>query len=141
MSCDERGPELRGRKLRGSELRVREPRSCHVRRCREFKGQTFAVSLMALLAGGCAHGSQSPYAETSSYAGGPRQTAAAVPIPVEMEDDGRPAQLPPRANAEPVQDDPHEPWSPNYGGPNTTITAQKPTSLTRASQKVADASE
>jgi hypothetical protein len=41
---------------------------------------------------------------------------------VEIEDDGRPAQAPPARRMHPEEDDPKEPWSPNYGkasGPAT----------------------
>ena len=83
-----------------------------------FPGRLFAVVLPALVAGGCAE--QSHYSQANWYAGGPRpQQAAAVPIPVELEDDGRPSQLPPRVQARALPDDPTQPWSPNYGGPST----------------------
>ena len=86
------------------------------------------VALPALLVAGCGH--QTQYSQPSWYAGAdaaPRQTAAAVPIPVEMEDDGRPAQLPPRAEARRGPDDPSQPWSPNYGGPSTrAVERQSP---------------
>jgi hypothetical protein len=76
-----------------------------------------ACLLPAVIGGGCAQ--QNSYSQPNWYAGGPpsRQTAAAVPIPVEMEDDGRPAQLPPRVDVRAARDDPSQPWSPNYGGP------------------------
>lgn len=79
-------------------------------------GRLLGVCIFALIVSGCAHETQSPYAQTNWYAGGPK-SAPAVPIPVEMEDDGRPAQLPPAIGVRHTQDDPNEPWSPNYGGP------------------------
>lgn len=78
-------------------------------------GSLLALSCFAFVAGGCAHTPDSQY-QYSSYAGGPRAQAAAA-APVEMEDDGRPAQVAPRMAAAPAKDDPSEPWSPNYGGP------------------------
>ena len=45
---------------------------------------------------------------------------AAPSAPVEMEDDGRPAQIPPSLAAHNLPDDPREPWSRNYGGPAMT---------------------
>ena len=87
------------------------------RRARMSSGSIVVVLLPAMLAAGCAH--QTQYQEPSYNAGGPRPVAA-KPV-AEMEDDGRPGQLPPRAEARQVRDDPTQPWSPNYGGP-----AQKP---------------
>ena len=86
------------------------PRSCVLR------GNMLVVSCVAFLTAGCAHEKQNSYSENGWYAGGPRQQAAAVPVPVEMEDDGKPAQVPPPARARAERDDPREPWSPNYGG-------------------------
>jgi hypothetical protein len=98
-----------------------------VPRGRAVRAPLLAVLVPALIAGGCGHAPTSGYyAETSMYAGAPRQTEAAVPIPVEMEDDGRPAQLPPRAGVRNVPDDPREPWSPNYGGPAVVKSTTKP---------------
>ncbi len=77
--------------------------------------------LPALVGGGCAQNQayNQSYGQPNWYAGGPapQQSAAAAPIPVEMEDDGRPAQVPPRVDGRPTADDPTQPWSPNYGGP------------------------
>lgn len=101
------------------------PRGCCLR------GHILALSLLALSVGGCAHETQHSYSQAGSYAGGPRGQPPA-PIPVEMEDDGRPAQLPPRANIANVKDDPSQPWSPNYGGP-----ALKPVRPAAAPVKVA----
>jgi hypothetical protein len=33
----------------------------------------------------------------------------------EIEEDGKPAQVPPMIRSRPLQDDPTQPWSPNYG--------------------------
>jgi hypothetical protein len=95
MSLNSRGPVPRGRRL-----------------C----GPVVALSSLAVFVGGCAHETQAPYSQTSWYAGGPKAPPPA-PVPVDMEDDGRPAQLPPRVAVARAPDDPSEPWSPNYGGP------------------------
>ena len=91
-------------------------KSCRVQRVCAVRGPLM-VLIPALMAGGCGH--QNYNQQAGWYAGGPRQTAAVVPIPVDMEDDGRPAQLPPRADVRQTADDPTQPWSPNYGGPAT----------------------
>jgi hypothetical protein len=67
---------------------------------------------LAVVASGCAANKQ------PSYVAGPQATAQRVadlpPRKVEVEEDGRPAQVPGRRmRAE--EDDPSEPWSPNYG--------------------------
>jgi hypothetical protein len=49
-----------------------------------------------------------------SYAG-VYQPVAERPWKTEVEDDGRPAQVPPVRRARPEEDDPSQPWSPNYG--------------------------
>jgi len=79
-------------------------------------GPALAFALLAVSVSGCAHQAQTPYSQANWYAGGPK-TPPPAPIPVEMEDDGRPAQLPPRVGIAKAPDDPSEPWSPNYGGP------------------------
>ena len=94
--------------------------SCRVQPGQSLAGPLTAAVFTALATAGCGHTSeptQPTWYAGNSYAGAPRQTAAAVPIPVEMEDDGRPAQLPPRADVPRTADNPNEPWSPNYGGP------------------------
>jgi hypothetical protein len=40
---------------------------------------------------------------------------AAIPHKVEIEDDGQPVQPPPARAMRPEEDDPSQPWSPNYG--------------------------
>lgn len=92
--------------------------SCFKQHGQPLAGPLTAVVFTALATTGCGHytePTQPTWYAGNSYAGGPRQTAAAVPIPVEMEDDGRPAQLPPRADVPRAADNPNEPWSPNYG--------------------------
>ena len=53
---------------------------------------------------------------------GPRYAGAALPQQVserqwkvEIEEDGKPAQAPPVRRMRPEEDDPSQPWSPNYG--------------------------
>lgn len=74
-----------------------------------------------LVLGGCAHTDptstyQTSYAQQGYYAGA-QSLKPPAPIPVEMEEDGRPPQLPPRVGVASAPDDPTQPWSPNYGGP------------------------
>jgi hypothetical protein len=102
-----------------------------------WRAPLMAVLVPAVMVGGCGHVPENSYAQASWYAGGPRQEAAAVPIPVEMEDDGRPAQLPPRADVRAAPDDPSEPWSPNYGGP--ARAARVPAAPKALPQRVASA--
>jgi hypothetical protein len=96
-------------------------RCSRVLRDRAKGGLVLVCLLPAVIGGGCAQ--QTSYSQPNWYAGGPapRQSAAAVPIPVEMEDDGRPAQLPPRVDVRAAPDDPSQPWSPNYGGPSRRV--------------------
>jgi hypothetical protein len=68
---------------------------------------------LAAVASGCA--SKQP----PSYVNGPPMHVAPAPAPVkaariELEDDGRPAQVPGR-RIRPEEDDPSQPWSSNYG--------------------------
>lgn len=74
-----------------------------------------ACAALASTLAGCVH--RGPY-PGSSYVAGPQQIAH-MPVPprraVEMEDDGLPVQRPPMRRAIREQDDPREPWSPNYG--------------------------
>lgn len=74
-----------------------------------------AAALVAALLAGCAskpatYSSASPV-YSAQVAQGPR---------VETEDDGLPAQAPPPAAIRQLPDDPNEPFSRNYGGPNPT---------------------
>lgn len=73
------------------------------------------VASLAVTLGGCFHAG--PYPGTA-HVGAPQQIAH-IPVPpsraIEMEDDGLPAQRPPLRRATREQDDPREPWSPNYG--------------------------
>jgi hypothetical protein len=88
-------------------------------------GPSLALIVSAFVAGGCSH-TPSSYEQPNWYAGGPRPAPAVASVPIEMEDDGRPGQLPPRAGGGRIPDDPREPWSPNYGGPATPVRAPVP---------------
>jgi hypothetical protein len=59
-----------------------------------------------------------------SYVNGPQATVQAQRLASvakeDLEDDGKPAQVPPLLRAVPAEDDPSQPWSPNYGGPTAT---------------------
>jgi hypothetical protein len=60
----------------------------------------------------------------------------------DLEDDGRPAQTPPQRRALPEEDDPSQPWSPNYGGPNPSSNAPtntQPRTLPKSRMKTYDA--
>lgn len=73
----------------------------------------FFISAAVLVQGGCASGG-SPY-----YATAPTVAAYAQHVPSsEVEDDGLPSQAPPPARIRQMPDDPSQPYSPNYGGPN-----------------------
>lgn len=45
----------------------------------------------------------------------PARVATQPAAKTDVEDDGRPAQLPPARRPLPEEDDPTQPWSPNYG--------------------------
>ena len=69
---------------------------------------------------------------------GPRYAGAAMPQQVterqwkvEIEEDGKPAQAPPVRRMRPDEDDPSQPWSPNYGrsgssGPVPAVPVPQP---------------
>jgi hypothetical protein len=79
---------------------------------------------LATLAG-CNATSRGP---TAQWPGEPQHLAAAVPGPfVEMEDDGQPGQIPPPPRVRQAPDEPHEPYSRNYGTlPPRAAEAAKP---------------
>jgi hypothetical protein len=56
---------------------------------------------------------------------GPTAGARSGP-PVEIEDDGLEAQRPPRRSAQPLPDDPSEPFSPNYGPAPAAVAEPAP---------------
>jgi hypothetical protein len=65
---------------------------------------------LALIAG-CASEKAPNYVQGSMA----QHVASAQPRKVEMEDDGEPVQPPPARATRPDEDDPNQPWSPNYG--------------------------
>ena len=67
---------------------------------------------LGLLSAGCA--SKQPLSQPA------RVNTSAQTARVEIEDDGLPAQVAPR-NRRPGFDDPTQPWSPNYGGPQEPV--------------------
>lgn len=72
------------------------------------------VALLLLPLAGCASNApDGAHVAQMSVAGPPQQVAAAQPI--DLEDDGLPAQTPPRLRRPHAADDPSEPFSPNYG--------------------------
>lgn len=73
------------------------------------------IGLLVVLAG-CASDRNAPHASTSATT--PMHMAGA---PVEA--DGLPAQIAPPRNGAPLEDDPREPWSPNYGSVRPTRTS------------------
>ena len=100
MSCSSRGPVPSRCSPRVSG--VRSINSARV----------LAAALLAATAAGCGH------APKYDYPGSAVPMAAVVQQPAQrdvIEDDGMPAQVPPRAGIRQVADDPREPWSRNYG--------------------------
>ena len=80
------------------------------------KAARVCVIGLGVVASGCAANKQ------PTYVGGPYAGAHQVAPSrvnelrkVEIEDDGRPAQSPPVRKMRPEEDDPTQPWSPNYG--------------------------
>jgi hypothetical protein len=80
------------------------------------------VLAVALCEAGCATDNN------ANYAGAPATVAYARPATagVEIEDDGLPSQTPPAANIRQLPDDPSEPYSRNYGGPNPASIRREP---------------
>lgn len=71
---------------------------------------------LAVVVSGCASQHAPSYVSGPTAQIRPQQVAAVAKD--DLEDDGRPAQAPPLRRALPEEDDPTQPWSPNYGGPN-----------------------
>jgi hypothetical protein len=60
----------------------------------------------------------------------------------EVEEDGKPAQVPPIRRMRPEEDDPTQPWSPNYGSREPlppTVPAPRPTTWPRPIQTSGEA--
>jgi hypothetical protein len=69
----------------------------------------------------------------ASYVNGPGQQMAAAPRKVEIEDDGQPVQPPPARPVNPAEDDPSQPWSPNYGKGVVVPSSPSPSKAPRPS--------
>jgi hypothetical protein len=72
-----------------------------------------AIAVASLSLAGCASNGQ--HYQSSGVT---RHAAVQPPVPrpkVEIEDDGKPVQSPPARVMRPDEDDPSQPWSPNYG--------------------------
>ena len=97
-----------------------------------------AVFAAASLTGGC---SSRPDGTTSFIWSNQQayHVAAAPPRPVEMEDDGREAQVAPPASIRKQPDDPREPYSPNYGSatPASPVTTPARAAAARAASAAA----
>jgi hypothetical protein len=70
---------------------------------------------------GCASSQNPSYANAPAVAAYSRQVASQVHI----EDDGLPSQVAPVAHIRQMPDDPSEPFSRNYGGPNPAAVEPK----------------
>ncbi|HVZ04612.1 adhesin [Hyphomicrobium sp.] len=86
----------------------------------------FAVA--ALGQGGCAADNGAQYATAPAVAAYSQQVAAAV----QVESDGLPSQPAPSARIRQMPDDPSEPFSRNYGGPNPASVTAKPDATAEA---------
>ena len=83
---------------------------------------------LALVAG-CA-------SDKPSHVSGPMsQNVAATPQKIEMEADGVPGQPPPARAMRPDEDDPTQPWSPNYGK-GGAATLRTPAPISRLPRQV-----
>jgi hypothetical protein len=80
----------------------------------------FAIAFATCQAG-CASGNAVAYAKAPVVAA----YSARVPH-VAVESDGLPSQPPPQMRIHQLPDDPTEPYSPNYGGPNPAAVAREP---------------
>lgn len=69
---------------------------------------------------GCATGNPPHYANAPAVAGYSKQAAADV----QVEADGLPVQAAPSARIRDFPDDPSEPFSRNYGGPNPAVSVR-----------------
>jgi hypothetical protein len=83
-----------------------------------------------LLVAGCASEQKASYVNGPHFLG-PGQQMAAAPRKVEIEDDGQPVQPPPARPINPAEDDPTQPWSPNYGKGIVGPSSPRPTHAPR----------
>jgi hypothetical protein len=81
------------------------------------------VAAAALGQAGCATDNNAYNAGAPANIAYVRQAAAVT----EIEDDGLPSQAPPSALIHQMPDDPSEPYSRNYGGPNPAALGNNPT--------------
>lgn len=99
---------------------------------RDGRGLSLVIMLAARLsvAGSLALVAGCASEKNPNYVSGPmaQRMAAAPPHKVEMEDDGEPVQAPPVRRMRPEEDDPSQPWSPNYGRGGAASTPQPPLS-------------
>ena len=107
--ASERCPVMRVRWNGFAPLR---PRLLHTRLARHVR--LCAFGLVGAGVSGCATQSAPNYAGVHQPA---PQRVAERQWKVEIEEDGKPAQLPPVRRMRPEEDDPSQPWSPNYGKP------------------------
>lgn len=73
------------------------------------------TAVAALALAGCSSSGSNSYTAENAAVAPPRAVAQAV---TETEADGLPSQTPPVRRVNEVPDDPNEPYSRNYGGPN-----------------------
>ncbi len=89
-----------------------------MRHVRDRRWSIVSAAVFSVMLSACAQ-TQHAY-QPQSYAGAysePGQVAVATPPRIYLEDDGMPAQQPPRFRRGAAPDDPSEPFSPNYGPP------------------------
>ena len=84
------------------------------------------VAAAALGQAGCATDNNTYNASAPATVAYDRTAAAGT----EIEDDGLPSQAPPAANIRQMPDDPSEPYSRNYGGPNPAAIHNMPVDKT-----------
>lgn len=101
-------------------------------RVRACSAPLVAVIAITILEVGCASNNGAYYAEAPAVA-----AYAARSPGVQTEDDGLPSQMPPSPRIRQMPDDPTEPYSRNYGGPNPS--ALKPSPSMRAPSSAATA--
>jgi hypothetical protein len=87
---------------------------------------------LTVVASGCAANHQPSYVNGPSNQIRAQQVAAVAKE--DLEDDGKPAQAPPLRRSLPEEDDPSQPWSPNYGGPSPS-SSQPSTNAPRPAPK------
>ncbi len=84
------------------------------------------IGLTGVALAGCASKGAPNYAGAATYDAGAPRSVTERQWKVEIEDDGKPAQAPPARRMRPEEDDPSQPWSPNYGRKNPQPIAPQP---------------